>query len=151
MFSFLPHLKGLQFLKWLLVICVAFIPASPEMSCQTIALGNSVVFFPHRVTLFFISSLHFFLNGVTGDWQKPEMICWDSSGINASSDYSRVISELWLSKVDFFLFNAWNIILREEKRKTICKLKFVKCVPVKIDPGKLYIEASKVVLGGGIR
>lgn len=55
MSSFLPHLKGLQFLKWLLVICVAFIPASPEMSCQITVLGNSVVFFPHRVTLCFIS------------------------------------------------------------------------------------------------
>lgn len=37
-----PHLKGLQFLKLLSVICVVFILVSLEMSCQTTAFGNSV-------------------------------------------------------------------------------------------------------------
>lgn len=63
----LPHLKGLQFLELLSVICVVLILASLEMSCQTTGFGISVVLFSHRVTLFFISHVHFFLNGVIGD------------------------------------------------------------------------------------
>lgn len=47
-----PHLKSLQFLKLLSVICVVFILASLEICCQTIALGNSVAFFVHSVTWF---------------------------------------------------------------------------------------------------
>lgn len=50
-----PYSKHLQFLKLLSVICVVFILVSPETSCQTTELGNSVVFFPHIFILFFIS------------------------------------------------------------------------------------------------
>lgn len=63
-----PHLKDLQFLKLLSVICVVFILASLKMSCQTIALGNSVVFFPHRVTLFFF----YFLPPTGCHWSLTE-------------------------------------------------------------------------------